>query len=74
MSATPAIAYVGGLFLFGFMWWLFNGIKGYFEPLTQNTDVVTLLNYFWLGIILIYLIFGGIWLARTYNERQYMEM
>jgi len=74
MSAIPAIMYVSGIATMGFIWWLLNGIKGYFESLSETTTVVTWLNYVWVGILLLYLIFGGIWLTRTYSEKRYQEM
>ena len=71
MSALPVIAYIGGIFTFGFLWWLMNGIKNEFEAYSEPGSVFDLMNYFWLGIIIVYLLFGGYWLIRTYNEKQY---
>jgi len=74
MSAIPTIMYLGGIFTFGFLWWLLNGIKNEFEGYSETGSVFDLMNYFWLGIIIVYLLFGGYWLIRIYNEKQYMEM
>jgi len=29
--------------------------------------------YLWAGVLIVYLIFGGYWVIRTYNEDQYMR-
>lgn len=71
MSALPAILYVGGLFTFGFTWWIMNGVKEVVDTISIKGTTLDLLNYAWLGIIIIYLLFGGIWLVRTYSEKQY---
>ena len=73
MSFIPVLQYIVGLGFFGFMWWLFNGIVDSFIAVGvhETGDVWDLMQYAWVGIIFIYLIFGGIWLSRKYNEAQY---
>ena len=71
MSAVPVLGYLGGLFTFGFIWWLLNGIRQDMETVSETGTLFDLLIYFWYGIIIIYLVFGGIWLVRKYNEQQY---
>jgi len=74
MSALPAIAYVGGIFVFGFVYWLLDGIRQSLMTVSQTGDTYLFLNFIWGGTLIIYLLFGGIWLMRTYNEKRYMEM
>ena len=73
MSFIPVVQYIAGLGVIGFTWWLTNGILDEFISvgvhITGNT--FNLLNYIWIGIILIYLIFGGWWLIRKYDEPEY---
>jgi len=73
MSFIPVLQYIVGLGIFGFLWWLTNGIVSSIVVVGvhKSGDVWELMQYVWLGIIFIYLIFGGIWLVRKYNEVQY---
>ena len=74
MSFIPVIQYLAGLVVFGAVYWIMDGIlteiKG--TGLAVAGDAYNLLLYLWVGIIIIYLIFGGWWVVRKYNERQYM--
>jgi hypothetical protein len=40
----------------------------------NTTDFTSyeLLMYVWGGIVLVYLIFGGIWLIRSFQKREYI--
>jgi hypothetical protein len=40
---------------------------------TTDFGAYDILIYLWYGIVVVYLIFGGIWLIRTYNEQQYQQ-
>lgn len=73
MSFLPVLAYLGGLAVFGFVYWIMDGIMTDFVALgiAETGDVYTLLIYFWMGIVVIYLLFGGWWLIRMYNESAY---
>ena len=70
----PTIVYLVGLGVFGFIYWLMNGILEQLEALgVHQTGVVyTFLNMIWLGALVVYLLFGGIWLIRKYDEREYL--
>ena len=69
MSFVHVFEYLGGLAMFGFLYWLLDGIKESLETaVSPSGDVYDLYTYVWTGAIIIYLIFGGIWLARTYAE------
>ena len=71
MSALPAIAYIVGLVVFGLMYWILDGIKILFESVSESGDVYILCGYVWTGLLILYVIFGGVWLVRKYNEKQY---
>jgi len=77
MSFLPVIEYLGGLAVFGLVYWIMDDIlreilgTGY--PLMVTGNVYDLFMYLWMGIIAIYLIFGGWWLVRKYNEEQYQR-
>jgi len=72
-SFIPVAQYIIGLGVFGFLWWLCDGIlDSVFAAGVHTTgNLFDLLNYLWVGIIIIYLIFGGWWLIRKYDEIQY---
>lgn len=69
MSMLPVLEYFAGLGLMGLGYWLFDGIKTEIQTASAVTDVYTLANYAWAGMLLIYLLFGGIWLIRRYAEK-----
>lgn len=76
-SFIPVALYLIGLIVFGFITWLMDGILAIFRSMniadTTTYGAYDILIYFWYAIIIIYLVFGGIWLVRTYNEREYQE-
>ena len=73
MSFIPVKRYIIGIVVMGFAGWLLNGIKEAFTTpgIHETGSVWTLLDYIWIGGFIVYLIFGGIWLVRKYNEDQY---
>lgn len=75
MSFVPVLYYVTGLGTFGFIYWLLDGILDTFIETGVYTSSNTwdLLLYLWIAIIFVYIIFGGIWLIRKYNEKEYIE-
>ena len=74
-SFIPVVLYLIGLVVFGFISWRLDGILSIFRGmnLANTTDFGSydILMYLWYAIVVIYLVFGGIWLIRTYNEREY---
>jgi len=74
LSFIPVMLYGMGLAVFGFTYWLLNGILAEIVALGihKTGTIFDFLNMMWTGAILIYLIFGGWWLIRKYNEKQYM--
>ena len=77
MSFIPVVLYLTGLFVFGFVSWLLDSLLAGFRAMNlHNTTTFgawDILMYCWYAVFIIYLLFGGIWLIRTYNERQYQE-
>jgi len=73
MSFVPVLQYIVGLGAFGFCYWLTNGIVTSFieSGASQTGTTMDLLHAFWTGIIIVYLIFGGWWVIRKYNEAEY---
>jgi hypothetical protein len=76
MSFIPVLMYFTGLAVFGFSYWLLDGILSIFRG-TNIANTTTYHSYplllmLWAGIVVVYLIFGGIWLVRKYNEIEQM--
>lgn len=64
MSRTAvgrAFDYIIGLFVFGFFYWIMDGILPEFSSVAVHDDVYTLAWYLWHGAIVVYLIFGAFW-------------
>ena len=69
------VLYFIGLAVFGFFYWLMDGILDVITATNvQNTSSGTFVNtfdlmlYVWAGLAIVYLIFGGIWMIRTFEE------
>jgi len=60
--------YIFGIPIFGFMWWLLNGILVEIKVVSATGDVLTLANYFWTAALIIYILFGAFWLPRKIKE------
>jgi hypothetical protein len=75
VSFLPVLKYGFGLGVFGFIYWLLDGILTLFIQESVHTTGTTfnILHALWTGGLLVYLVFGGWWLIRTYNEKQYQR-
>lgn len=73
MSYVPVLAYLGGIGVFGFVYWLLDGILDYLIEVGvhETGSVWSFLTYGWTGLLVMYIIFGGIWVMRQYNIDQY---
>jgi len=71
MGFLPVIEYMIGIGFFGFSYWFLNGIKETLENVSEQGNLYELCKYVWVAILIIYLIFGGIWLVRKYTEQEY---
>jgi len=75
MSFLPVVKYFVGLGVFGFAYWILGDI---FETIIDegvHTSGVTfnIIHMFFTGGLLVYMIFGGWWLIRMYNEDKYRQ-
>lgn len=75
MSFLPVIIYGSGIVVFGFLYWLLDGILREFINAGVHTtgNAFNLLMYLWVGCIVIYILFGGMWLIRKYSEAEYQR-
>ena len=68
------IMYFVGLAVFGFLYWLLDGIMdimiGTGVADTTTFSCYDFLLYIWAGIVLVYLVFGGIWLVRSMERSE----
>lgn len=71
MSFIPVFQYLGGIGVFGLLYWLMNGILRDIQSIATEGSALDILLFFWLAILVVYLIFGGIWVSRKYNEQEY---
>ena len=73
MSFVPVMGYLMGLGVFGFTYWLMDGILDDFIAVGvhETGNIWDFLQYGWVGLLIIYIIFGGIWVIKKYNENQY---
>ena len=74
MSFIPVFTYTIGIAVFGFVYWLLDGIMDSFRAtgIHETGTIFDLLLYLWAGILIVYLVFGGWWVIRKYNEEEYM--
>ena len=72
MSFIPVLSYILGLGVFGFMYWLLDGILNIFIDvgIHETGTVYTLMILVWGGVLFVYIIFRGLWLLKTYNENE----
>lgn len=75
MSFIPVFEYLIGIGVFGFAYWLLNGILDTLigTNISETGTTYTILFYIWAGAIIVYLIFGGWWMIRRYDESQYHQ-
>ena len=73
MSFIPVFVYIVGIAVFGVTYYIIDGMLD--AILSTNVGesgiVMDLFIYLWAGILIIYLIFGGWWMIRKYNETEY---
>ena len=67
------MGYIGGIFTFGFLYWLLDGIRKDIQVVATTGDTYDLLLMMWGALLIVYLIFGGVWVIRKYNEDQYRQ-
>lgn len=74
MSFIPAMQYLAGLPVFGFIYWILDNIVTELDAtgVGLTGDTYTFLLFLWTAILIVYLIFGGWWVVRKYNEQEYI--
>ena len=72
-SVMYVFDYMFGIGMFGFMYWLLNGILVNFKPLSSTGTLFDWANYLWFGSLVAYLVFGAFWLPRKLKEWEYMR-
>lgn len=75
MSFIPVLQYGFGIAFFGFIYWIMDAVVEEFiqTGLAVSGNAYNLMWYVWAGILIVYLIFGGWWVVRKYNEDQYLR-
>ena len=67
-AAIAALEYLLGLAVFGFLFWLLDGIQSEFHSVSEKTTVFQFAIYIWGAAVIIYLIIGAFWLPRKIKE------
>jgi len=70
LSFFYVMEYLAGIVMFGLMYWLMNGILLDMTGVSITGTTYDFIMLMWKGILLVYLIFGGIWVIRRYNEQE----
>jgi hypothetical protein len=75
VSFIPVLKYGLGLGVFGFTYWLLNSILALFISASVHETGTTfnILHALWTAGLIAYMIFGGWWLIRMYDEQQYQQ-
>lgn len=63
-----AFDYLIGLGVFGFVYWLLNGILPIFEVLSASGVVHDLANFLWWAVLLVYLVLGPFYFWNRLKE------
>ena len=67
------IMYLIGFPVFGMIYWLLDNILTIIIPMnfqdtTNFMSTFELVRYIWAGIVIVYLLFGGIWMMRVFTQ------
>ena len=75
MSFIPVLQYIGGAAVLGFIGWVLDGILEDFIAIGihETGDAWNILMYLWTAVFIIYMVFGGWWMVRKYNELEYRD-
>jgi len=73
MSFIPMGMFLAGGAVLGFTTWLLDGILDEFisSGISETGDVYSFIMFIWTGVIVAYVVFGGLWAIRKYNEKEY---
>ncbi len=67
-SVYYAFDYLIGLMVFGFIYWLLNGILPFFEVMSSGGIVHDLANFLWWFVLVIYLVLGPFYFWNRLRE------
>jgi len=70
-SILPVFAFIAGLFVLGFLYYILNEVVTVFTTLDATGSVHSFMLFIWSAILIVYLVFGGWYTVRLYNERNY---
>lgn len=75
MSMIPVVMYITGIGVFGFAGWIVNGIKDALISANIHETGATydFIIYIYTACFIVYILFGGFWLIKKYNENQYQQ-
>jgi len=75
MSMIPVVMYTLGIICFGFAGWIVNGIKDALisANIHETGNTYDFMIYIYTAIFIVYLLFGGFWLIKKYNESNYQQ-
>jgi len=54
MSFIPVLQYIVGLGVFGFLYWLLDGIARTLDDVSETGDVYNILFFFWAALVILY--------------------
>lgn len=76
MSFIPVASFLAGGMILGFVGWLLNGILDEFVAVNihETGDIYSFITIIWTVVFVIYWVFGGLWMIRRYNEKEYGGM
>lgn len=71
MSFIPVMEYLAGIFVFGFVKLIFNDVIDAVKVVSATGDVYDLGEFLWVGIVIVYIVGGAIYLWLTYTRPAY---
>jgi len=73
-NASNVFLYLIAFPVFGFIYWLLDNIMNVMEATniadTTSFTVWDFLMFVWYGIVVVYVIFGGIWLVKSFSSQE----
>lgn len=70
-SALPVLAYLAGIVVFGMVYWFMNLLHIDLRFVSLQGNPFGLITFTWTAIVIVYIIFGAIWLIKQYRTKQY---
>lgn len=64
-----AFEYLFAIPIFGFLFWILNGILIQIAPVSSKGPLFQLASHLWVGAIIVFILFGIFWLPRKIKER-----